>query len=121
MAVLAVNFLCVGWVYKARLEPLISSYEKAAKEAEKAIKTGMSAMGTRSGEVRNQKAFDREMGESILGQYPEVELVLDMLSPDMAEKIREDPTLALNWMNRYGHLLGINKNGVKTEVKKYDL
>lgn len=110
-----VNFIALGWVYKNRLEPLIT-------EAQNALKTGMSAMGQKSGVVRNQQAFDKELAGGIVDQYPELEMALELLNPDLAEKVKDNPSMALNFLQRYGPMLGINLTGKGAQTQQeYDL
>ena len=112
---LLINFMLLGWLYKNRLEPMIN-------EAQNAIKTGMSAMGAKSGIVRNQQAFDKDIAGGIVEQYPELKMVLELLNPDLAEKVEQNPAMALSFLQRYGPMLGINLSGKGAEQSEtYDL
>jgi len=119
-----ITFMMVGWVYMYRMKPIIDKANAAIEVGSEAVKSGMSAMGQKSGQVRNQKAFDSEIAGGIVDQYPELEMVLEMLSPDLMDKVRENPAMALNFLQRYGPMLGINlgKGGAPAaDTETYDL
>ena len=103
------SFLFVGWVYVNRIQPI-------TELAEQAVKKSMSALGTASGVVRNQKAFDQELAESVItDKFPGLDVLLGLLNPDLAEKVKENPTMALNFLKQYGPTLGIGNLGGAAE------
>ena len=99
------SFLSVGWVYVNRIQPI-------TELAEQAVKKSMSALGTQSGVVRNQKSFDRELAADMIGdKFPGLEVLLEMLNPELAAKVEENPTMALNFLKQYGPMLGLGGLG----------
>ena len=80
---------------------LDATYGPMFDQADKALKRGMSAMGQKSGYVRAEKALEKEIFSELLEQYPEIQALLEMLSPDLAAKIEENPEMAANIIQRY--------------------
>lgn len=84
---------------------MIAIFEEKYATAEGAIKKGFSALGTRSAQVRKEKAMSKEITEHVLEEYPEILAVAERISPDLVEMIEEDPETALRLVDRYLPLL----------------
>jgi len=112
--------LVVLWV---RAKPHVELAMETLAEAQNAIKTGMSAMGKRSVEVRQERALERDIASDLMDSYPEIQALLEYLSPDLAEQVTENPEAALRVIERYEPLLarlGINLKGAPQEQKTWD-
>ncbi|GAI58709.1 unnamed protein product [marine sediment metagenome] len=84
---------------------LIALFEEKYEVAEKAIKSGYSAMGVKSVQIKKEKAMTKRIGEVVLEEYPEILAVAEQISPDLVEMIEEDPETALKLVDRYLPLL----------------
>ena len=105
------SFLAVGWIYQYRMKPLM-------EVAEKAIKQGMSAMGTKSGQVRLEAGIERAVSKDLMtAQLPELELIMGMLSPETRELVEQNPQAVMALAQR----LGLFKGRAGTPTTQYDL
>jgi len=109
-----VSFLAVGWVYVNRMKPVM-------EVADKAIKTGMSAMGSKSGQVRLEKSIEKAVaGDLMTAQVPELELLLGLLSPDTRELVQNNPEAVLAIAQRLG-LLKLGGQQQQADDEVYDV
>ena len=84
---------------------MVGLFEEKYAMAEGAIKKGFSAMGTRSAELKKEKAMEGEIMVAVLDEYPELMMIAEKISPDMVAMIEEDPETALRLIDRYLPLL----------------
>lgn len=92
-------------------------------EADKAISAGMSALGKMSGDNRTMRAMEKGIaGDLMNAQMPEVIAILEQLSPETADMIKENPEIAIKLMEKYQPLIdkfigsvGKAKSGPKTD------
>ena len=106
-----VSFLSVGWIYVYRMKPLLGI-------AEDVMKKSMSALGTKSGQVRLEKSVEKAVaGDLMKSQAPELEFILQLLSPDTRELIEDNPEAALKIAQR----LGLFNLGGAQKQTEYDL
>lgn len=98
---LIVCVLVLGRVYLTQIEPLVKMAEANQAAVEAAVKKAMTAMGIKSGEVRQDKALEQLVATDIMAQYPEIEIVLGLVSPETADALRENPEQALRMIERY--------------------
>jgi len=84
---------------------LIAIFEEKYETADKAIRSGYSAMGVKSVQIKKDKAMTKKIGEVVLDEYPEILAVAEQISPDLVEMIEEDPETALRLIDRYLPLL----------------
>jgi len=80
-------------------------------EASKAIKTGMSAMGDKGKQVQQDGALEKMVAKDILDQFPEIEIILGLVSPQTAEAIREHPERAMRLLDRYKDIIPLLTGG----------
>ena len=106
-----VSFLSVGWIYVYRMKPLLGM-------AEDVMKKSMSALGTKSGQVRLEKSIEKAVaGDLMKAQIPELELLLSLLSPDNRDLVEDNPEAVLAIAKRLGFL---NLGGAQKQPE-YDL
>ena len=97
-----VTLLLVGWVYTYRMVPLFDLVQEKIEVAEKAIKTGMSAMGQKSGQVRLDASVEGAVAKDMLNaQLPEAEFFLSLLSADTRELVEDNPEAVLRLAAKY--------------------
>lgn len=79
------------------------------KTAESAISRSMSAMGVKSAHMREVAEIEGLVSEGLLGNYPELELMLESMNPELyakiMEKLRENPELIHILYERWGPVL----------------
>ena len=105
---LSMSLTCVAiWflMKKWGVPLLLAVIEDKYADAKQAISRGMSAMGQKSGEVRQEKALENAVFSDILDEYPEIKLGLEILSPDTAAMIEENPAMAAKLLVRWGPLI----------------
>ena len=98
---LVVCILVLGRVYVNTIQPLIKQAEEGQAAVDKVVKTGMSAMGHKSGEVRLDNALEKMVAGDLIDQFSEIEAILSLVSPDTAAALRENPEKALKMIERY--------------------
>ena len=107
-----VTITILGFVYIKRIQPLLENAEEVFKNADKVIKTGMSAMGTKSGIVRGDKAMEKAVaGDILASKMPEIKAFLELASPDTLEMFEENPDGLLKIVQKYGHYIGLSLDG----------
>ena len=84
---------------------ILNVFEEKYSDAARAVKTGMAALGVKSGEVRGEKALENAVFSDILAEYPEIQIGLEILSPDTAAMIEENPARAAKMLIRWGPLI----------------
>jgi len=102
----------------------IEELNKALEVAEVATRTGMSALGAKSGEVRAEGALEDDLFEAVLNRYPELEQLALMVAPDFLERIKENPKAGLALLERYAPFLekfGMMPGSEKSDAIVYDL
>lgn len=92
-------------------------------DATGAISRGMTALGQRSIDVRQEKALEKAITGDILDQFPEVVMLLNQLSPETADMVRKNPQMALNLIQRYKPLIDkfLPSHGSAKATPEYDL
>lgn len=125
---LIVSFIvCVvvlGRVYVNQLQPLLDQAEVNNAAIESAVKKAMTAMGEKSATVRGDKALEKMVAGDLLDQFPEVDMILGLVSPTTREAILENPEQAFRLLERYQGLLEFlpGAQGKKLEkISDYDL
>ena len=103
--------LVLGRVYVRTLKPLVEQVQTIQYEASKAIKTGMSAMGDKGKQVQQDGALEKMVAKDILDQFPEIEIILGLVSPQTAEAIREHPERAMRLLDRYKDIIPLLTGG----------
>jgi len=97
-----VTLFLVGWVYVYRMQPLFDKLTAKLAEAERAVKTGMSAMGAKSGQVRLDATVEKAVASDMLNaQLPEAEFFLNLLSADTRELVEDNPEAILRLVAKY--------------------
>lgn len=88
--------------------------------AERALKTGMSAMSSKGVIMREVAEIEGLVSEGLLDQYPELQILLESVNPELYDKImvklRENPELIHILYDRWGHI--IERRGAPREEKK---
>lgn len=120
---LLVCLIVLGRVYKTTIEPLVILTNEGQEKLDAAVKTAMSAMGTKSGQVRQTNQLEKDIAGDLMDQLPEVEMILELLSPDTANSIRENPEKALRLLERYKDFIPLftGAAGPKKQEIVYDL
>ena len=83
----------------------LGTFGEKYSEASAAISRGMSAMGMKGAEITKEKALENAVFSDLLDEYPEIQLGLEILSPDTAAMIEENPAMAAKLLFRWGPLI----------------
>lgn len=111
--IIAITLVIVFLGYRRFIYPTLSESLEAlavvlerATVAERAIKTGMSALGVSSQEKAAFSDLENEvLSEVIEKNFPEVQYLLEQVSPDLAERLRENPEQAVKLYEKYEPIL----------------
>ena len=118
---IVVCILVLGRVFVNQIKPLIEQVQTIQDEADHAIKTGMSAMGQKSIQVRQDNKLEKMVAKDLLEQFPEIEIILNLVSPATAEEILDKPERALRLIDRYKEFLPFLTGGQQQQKIEYDL
>ena len=90
------------FVFKRLIIPVLEGViDIKLQDVENMMKAAASALGTKSGESRALKKMEKKMGEDLIAQFPEIDMVLEYFSPDTAEMMRANPERALVLVARW--------------------
>ena len=107
---------------KKLIVPVLTAViDERTQETQNMMKAAASALGTKSGDVRQIKKMENLMIEDIMEQYPELEIALEYFSPETAELIKKHPQRALTLIARYKPILDdvLGREGTKKEPFQY--
>jgi len=116
-------------LHKKRVQPTLDEINAMLPAAERALKTGMSALGQKSADLKLEKRIEGMLYDSLIDQYPEIKMILEQLSPELLEEIEQNPRVLQGLMERWApmikQLTGINlipeqNNEPKKEQPDYD-
>lgn len=117
-----VCILVLGRVYINQIQPLVDQAEANQASIEAAVKKAMTAMGAKSVEVRQDKALEKMISADLLEQFPEVEMILGLVSPKTAEALQENPEQALRIIERYKDFIPLLSGKTPGQAQiEYDL
>lgn len=89
-----------------KTDATIAEFSPLAKQFTPVVKNVMSNMGKKSADSRALKETESliavDMKEGLLKLYPEIQWLLDMISPATMEKIEENPEVLPVLIERYG-------------------
>ena len=111
-------------VFKRLIIPVIEGViDLKIQNTQDMMKAAASALGTKSGEARQLKKMEKKMGEDLINQFPEIDMILEYFSPDTADMMRENPERALvliaRWKPIIESFLGVQTGA--TQKTDYDL
>ena len=112
-----VTFVMMRLVVTKSVIPLL---EEKFKDADLAVKKGLSAMGQKSGDVRAAKSMEKKISRDIWDNLPEIKGILGMLSQDTLDQIEENPEVAIQLIERYKPLID-KLFGSQQTAQQYDL
>ena len=103
---MAVSIAAIIIVFRLLIAPTLTAMiDEKTKEANEAIKRGMSSMGDMGRESKDIKKMEKMMITDIMEEYPELEMALEYFSPDTADMIKKHPERALKLLARYKPLI----------------
>ena len=125
LAIAAILFFFQRYLGPALVKQIGDELKTEFATAESAISKGMSALGTKSAQMREVAEIEGLVSEGLLDQYPEVQMLLESVNPELydkiMEKLRENPELIHILYDRWGHVL--ERRGApsseKPKEKKY--
>lgn len=110
VSLVAMWYVIDRWAIPMIAGSVSAELKEEYETAERAIKTGMSAMGTKSAQMKDVVEIEGMLAEGLLSQYPEAQFILDSVNPELydqiLEKLTENPELIHILYERWGHLLG---------------
>ena len=97
---LGISLFCLtflGWLIK-RVSPIM----KLAKDA---ISQNMAIVGQKGRDAKKVKKGEKLIFADLLGQFPEVKMVVEYFSPETMEFLEENPYILATLLQRYAPLL----------------
>jgi len=102
VSMFSVLILVVVATKKVIVPTLLAVFDEKYASAEKAISSGMKALGDKGVDAKKAKKLEKAVFGDILDNYPEILIILDQVSPDTAEMIRDNPLMAAKMWARWG-------------------
>lgn len=97
------------WIGPRLVSEIAEELQEQFKTAEDATKQGMSAMGKKSATMHQVQAIEGLVSEGILANYPELEMLMESMNPELydkiMEKLKENPELIHILYERWGPVL----------------
>lgn len=103
---LIVTIIAVIGTARGYLVPLLEGVlDQKLEQTDEMMKAAASSMGKASVDSRNLKKMEKMVIADIMGEYPEIQMILEQFSPETAEMIEEQPEMAMKLLMRYKPLI----------------
>ena len=95
----------IGNILQKTYETLRNELDEELEPIKKVNSIAMSQLQSKGVETRQLKALDKDLGKDILNQYSMEMEIIDASFPNVAERLRGNPQLILQWFPRVKQLL----------------